>query len=524
MAEYAPLRDAFHELNRLLIDKQQWDAEHELRKENQGIQRLQVESQLQDAALRREGLKKQAMMDKMAMEVVPVNIYDYTPNSDYSRKKLFADSDSAQRFAKAMGGEGASVDEASGMVRDANGEFVRGPRAVMEQKASLLYGLLSSAYDPEEMINENITAASSKVGELEVALKSTPIHDVAGRKKLQEQISEAKTTLNQHTKMLDPKNLEIMYRQKIKFLDDRSIRAAAAGVDPHILQQYQNAAQRANQDLINIQTRGMQKEMKETELAFRKEDKAEERALRKEMKEAELANKKELAELKLLEAKEKGKGEKTQHHYIVQEDKNGKVVDSAVLAVPKDGRGYLPEEVDPRFKREEGWKYAKQTEIVDREERGAGTKNIAEGTANTVLENMWKVPVMDAMKKTTYTLPLANKPRLDASIHVLGKLLPQHKGNVTTAASEAFRVVKSAEKSFWKVADIKLAEATAKYGTLTPKQRDTLVEALAKDKDLGFYDDLGYVPSWDHRKSLDYQYTGDVGVSTIGRRSEEEDE
>ena len=507
MAEYAPLRDAFQELNRLLIDKQQWDAKHELDKENQGIQRMQVESQLQDAALRRKGLEKQAKIDSAAMEVVPVNIYNFVPNSKYSQDKLFDKTDAGLRFAQAIGGPGTTVDRATGMAKDANGDLVRMPSFLVSTKAAAAFGIAAEAFDPEEMINENLNVANIKIKELEKSLDDTPVVNVAERKRLREKLSEAKTVLNQHTKMLEPEQLEIMYRQKVKMLDNLSLKAAADGAEASVLQQAQNAAQRANVDLLNIQNRIFQKQSKDTEIQFRKEDRAEARQARKEERELDRAARLSEKQLALEAARIKGAGEKTQQHYAVKVDKDGNVVDSVLVNTPKTGVASMtPEELDPRLK---GFSWSKQEEMIQSGSKGRNKLEI--GTINTMAQQAWEtIDPSDPLGKKKWIVP-ADVPRRDATRIVMAR--DWGKKNSMQTLVDAQREVLSSEAAFMEDVDLRASKEAAKRGLVAlPKQDlDKLIELMAHEKD-GFYGDYGYVPKFEHRKSLDRSFPGSIGL------------
>ena len=494
MSEYSPLRDAFQDLNRLLIDKQQWDAKHELDKSNQGLQRMQIESQLHDASLQRTGLERKAMLDQQAMEPVAVNIYDYVPNSQYSQTKLFDTGDAGEKYAKALVPDvpDAFVDRATGVVRDGNGEIIKRPRSLVATRAASVYGIAAGAFDPTEMINGNIQSASEKVAELQSALKNIKPTDIARRSEILQKLSEAKTTLNEHMGMLEPEKLIPFYQKKVEVLDNMSINAAANGVELPVLAQLQHAAQRANADLLHVRSELSKKEQAE----LNRQNKLEERRLTLEA------------------ARVRGETSKvkSEQKYIVN-DADGKM---SVYNVPKETNAV----VQPPS----GTHFANEDEVKARLAKG-GDKGAKDSELFRISQELWSTDVTNVDNPLAPVKKLivpADIPRRDAAIDLMGRFKDKFP-NSLAGASRAQKMVIGAEKEFWKDVDVQLDTIAAKIGTtkdkLTDAQRNSVIEILAKGRE--FDVDFGYIPKWEHRKSLDRAYPGVIGLPPEEEMDEE---
>ncbi len=471
-------------MNRLLIDKQQWDAEHELRKEDMGLKRLQVMSQMQDAELRRKSLEKEAALAQDQMTPVDVNIYDYIPNNNYTQTKLFDKTDAGKRFASLMGG--ADVNRATGQVIDANGDPIRGPKSIVATKAGRAYGVVSAAMDPEEMVNENIQAASSKIQEMEAQLNSIPSADVAKRAELKTRIAEAKNVLKEHYNMLEPEQLEPLYRQRMKLIDNLSLNVAASGGDKDILVALQQSAQRANADYLSIQQRRMQKEERAKDRDLRRwetEEKARDRAAAAEAT-------KEAARIRA-----KGGTEKTQREWAIKQDKDGNIVDVRPVDVIKEGKA-APTVEEATGGELKGYTWSKQSEMINQNMKG---QNIEISTAYRALENLFK----SENSMGQLGMAPADQPRVAAAMRYFKAT---GANNEIRDAEKAARYVISAEKMFWEDVDSEVQKAATALKrpikSFTQDEINFIATKLANEKG-GFVEDFGYPPRIEHRLSLD---------------------
>jgi len=134
MGIYSPMRDTFRELNRLLIDKQQWDARHALNAEDQKTKNILLKAQLEDKAQQRrfvEGqiaaqgqrqkvLNFQAQQAEHQMEEIPLHMTDIINPENPEMLKHFetTQQDTARSFT---GDPDSYFDENSGNLMRGDG-------------------------------------------------------------------------------------------------------------------------------------------------------------------------------------------------------------------------------------------------------------------------------------------------------------------------------------------------------------------------------------------------------------------
>lgn len=172
MSEYAPLRDAFHELNRLLIDKQQWDAQHEVAREEMGLKRQMAEQQMQDQLLKRKTLQKDAMEAEAAMKPREANVFEFLPKTPETLDMLNNNSDLRYNIARSWGGEG--VDLTTGRVVDNQGQTVSGPGFEIGNRAAAAHALFMAALTPDVVANSNLRAIDGALADRQAQLDGIP--------------------------------------------------------------------------------------------------------------------------------------------------------------------------------------------------------------------------------------------------------------------------------------------------------------------------------------------------------------
>jgi hypothetical protein len=114
MANYAPLRDAFSELNKMIIDSQQWNAQHETRQAEIGLKRAMLDMQMEDRALERRLKQREVAEVDFQTERVPVSLFDYAPNNALLHSSLQRDPTLGAKVAKAWGG--SKIDPVTGVI------------------------------------------------------------------------------------------------------------------------------------------------------------------------------------------------------------------------------------------------------------------------------------------------------------------------------------------------------------------------------------------------------------------------
>ena len=482
MSDYAPLRDAFQELNRMMIDNDRWQQEHDVRKSELGLRQLQVETALEDSKLNRVEKQLKAKRAEDAMSVVPLNVFDIVPNNNYTRDKLFNASSGAQDFARRVAGrDDVSVDPITGIVRQANGEVVSMEKFKVQQRVAGAISLLDSHLDPEEMLNVNLNSIVQRQAALEKELKSVPVTDVARRRDLKEQLAEVTKTRNQHSAKLEPEELEPLYRQRASFYQKMMLQAASGNADEQTLAAYKLASDSASDSWKLIFGKMVDKQTR--------------------LETARLKNS-ETSHLK------------TQQHNAILRDKEGNIVEEVIVNVPKTGvASAKPEELDPRLKGFE-WGAAEKEQEGRRPKSGAGTW---EGTkVRLSSENRWKVLMPDptGLGPAQNAIPPASVPRVDATQRIALQLLNSGKiKDEETATQTAFDIVHNGEQRL-----MEEARTIAISNKIDPEDKNPDVQAYMqklvtqlaelKDKDnTSFASDFRYKPKWEHRKTLERTYS-----------------
>lgn len=502
MSDYAPLRDAFSELNKLMLDKRQWDAHHEKEMAEMGLKSRMLDMQVQRHNLEKKKLERQAMADEEAMRETPVNIYNYFDNNDYIQRKIFDESDAGIKFARLVSGRNdATVDRATGMVYDPNGNLINVPKAIGFQRAVGGQTVIGSMLNPEEMIGINLDAINAKQMQLEKELNATPVTDVARRKALKEELSQVTTTRNKHTKMLSPEELEPYYRQQVRFAESMSLKAASEGADPQTLATLQEAAKRANTNWITLQGR-----------IVASEDKRERREHEKIIKKMEIDSREAL---KRIEAG-KEKGNKVQQHSIVEVDDKGNPIPGTVkvMNVPKEVEVVRPPQ---------GHAFVEDIKAQEDRKKAlkAGDKLPFASMENAISRRFQSVIKDDLGRVQSITVP-ADTPRANAARDVLAKKYNNFT-NPAEAVSFSINAVIEAEKAIQEDAYVTVLEQMQKNPALAKKigepseKNPKFVDAVnnmliqlsgVEDEDGNtFKGYFNYVPDFRHRESLDRKNT-----------------
>jgi hypothetical protein len=168
MALYEPIRDAFREWNRLLIDRQEWDAKHQLAREDMKLRGQLMDSQLADAQLNREW--NQAKYDEWQADREPVSfsLYNFMQgNEDLVTKQNLPELREMFELPK-----NTPFSEASGSFTDADGEPLKMSRRSVKEGLPFLQAWVNlKADNVGKMAGERIKAIS-ELEEIEKTLST----------------------------------------------------------------------------------------------------------------------------------------------------------------------------------------------------------------------------------------------------------------------------------------------------------------------------------------------------------------
>jgi len=174
MADYSPIRDAFRDLNKMVLDKQVWDAQHEQNVQRSERQDKLLDSQLQDQALKRQGLQLQADKAAYQMEEVGINRDDLI-NPENPQMVQFFD-DNQEDIARSFGGDGSSFQDGI-LVNGEGSPFMQARHRYNPAKISYMYRV-SSDINPIAEEQEKVSSLyASRQGILDDKadfIKNTP--------------------------------------------------------------------------------------------------------------------------------------------------------------------------------------------------------------------------------------------------------------------------------------------------------------------------------------------------------------
>lgn len=256
MSEYAPLRDAFHDINKLLIDKQQWDADHEARVQDNGIKRMMMESQLQDHALQRKKLELEAKENELKMRPSEVNIHDYVPNNAHTQRMLYdADPNLSMNLAKVFGGE--TLDRVTGRALGSDGKPIIMPEYEKARKSVAAHALIQGALDPDVMISANLGAIERGIDERKKALSEIANLPVNAQKMgvIRGEIARLNAQKAEHTKMRDDPDTRIGLLQKqLAVANGFASQAVTQGAGPELIKLFLNQQDNITKQIVTWQT------------------------------------------------------------------------------------------------------------------------------------------------------------------------------------------------------------------------------------------------------------------------------
>jgi hypothetical protein len=263
MSEYAPLRDAFHELNRLLIDKQQWDAEHEQRQQEQGLKRMMTESQLQDHALQRKSLELKSKEDELKMRPQKVNLYGLgVPNNGAMQSMLWEGQDPQliPNIAKTFGA--STIDRVTGDMLDDKGNPVMMANFEVGDKSPAALAFVHSAMEPTTMVNANMSSISSAIDERKTVLKGLADLPINAQKRgqIRGEISRLEADYKSHQNMLEPDGQIELLKKRQAVVDAFALQAVTNGANKNFTDLIKTRSENNSREILALQNLKLERE------------------------------------------------------------------------------------------------------------------------------------------------------------------------------------------------------------------------------------------------------------------------
>jgi hypothetical protein len=237
MALYEPLRDAFNEMNRMFIDRQEWQAEHERRAESDAFNRQQAERQE----------KRQAMVDEMntiklakaRQQITPRDFSIYELGDPENIKAVMADPKVQALMEKAIddGGIGYKFSPADGGFIAPDGSRLQMSPMQAQSRAMAFYGIIDMHQKAPEQVQTNLLELQTAKKALEAERKkhSGPAANrfVGQEAEIDTKLAAINGEINRHQQFLDPSNPELFkyYRNKSNRMNKRAQWATSVGAD-----------------------------------------------------------------------------------------------------------------------------------------------------------------------------------------------------------------------------------------------------------------------------------------------------
>jgi len=233
MTLYEPLRDAFNEMNRMMIDRQTWQAEHERRTEQDQVQRQQAD--------RRE--KRLQMQDEITAVKVAKARQQLTPRNfsiyelgDSDRIKTTMEDPKAQRLMERAvddQGVGYRFSAADGGFIAPNGSRLQMSPLQAQNRTMAFYGIIDMHQKAPEEIQLNLIDLQGQKAQLikdrlsENSSRAMP----AKLGEIDTKLSAINADILQHQSFLDPQSGKMLryYTNKSDRFRKRAAWAASIG-------------------------------------------------------------------------------------------------------------------------------------------------------------------------------------------------------------------------------------------------------------------------------------------------------
>lgn len=243
VGKYNALTESFSELNRLIIDSQQWKARHETRMAEQGQKRLIAEQQAENMALDNQIKSKAAAEAKWQMTPSDVLVSDFTEN-----QAITGNPDTMERLRLAIDVNSDGIiynKETNGFNYQDGSSYQMTPM----EKARLLPfidGIEASVTDPIQIAVNQRNEINRAIIDVEGKLKNTPksIKNAQQSGMLKVQLNKLRAAKVKHSVDSSPQNMRRHYAAKQKIASNLAAKATALG-NHQLAATYKDDANRA---------------------------------------------------------------------------------------------------------------------------------------------------------------------------------------------------------------------------------------------------------------------------------------
>ena len=154
MAMYSALRDAFNDMNKMMIDKQQWQGEHERRIENDAMKRQQQEQQQQQQQMQNE--VNAVAVAKARQSMTPQDFNLYAIGNRDRIEEAMAQPGAAEQMELAVGDGSYKWSPADGLFKNAQGQVAQLSHIQAQNRATAFYGIIDMHTNTPQQITLNM--------------------------------------------------------------------------------------------------------------------------------------------------------------------------------------------------------------------------------------------------------------------------------------------------------------------------------------------------------------------------------
>lgn len=232
MSMYEPLRDAFREMNRMFVDKQQWDAEHARRAENDAWNRRVQEQQMEMNEMKRQSAA--IALEKQKVDITPVDFSVYNMGDPDHIRKIMSDPKAAELMTRAVDddGVGLTFNPADGTFRDAGNNVRQFSPMQIRQRAMGLYGIIDMHNKAPENVQMNlIDMQQTRKGLVAEGKKYTDPRFASQAAEVNTKLAALDKEIERANAFLDPKSGQMFqyYVKKSKQMRARAVWAQSMG-------------------------------------------------------------------------------------------------------------------------------------------------------------------------------------------------------------------------------------------------------------------------------------------------------
>ena len=327
MGTYAPMTESLREMNRLLMESRQWDAQQKQSEQQFGLQQMQIESQMKTQQQMQQINQAKVMQAQEDMKPQTLNAFNFLTNDETTRRMLFEINGGA--FGNELAGTlepGAKL-KADGNFYRADGEPLQLNKMQMDRVMPGLFAIATKYDDPVFELENQSAGVNKQIDALDKEISLMPGTDPRMQPKraaLLAQRNKLKSQASNYMEQTAPEQILEKLRQNYRNLQQFAVGAASQGNNPQLNNVISNAASHLNGRIKSIEDNLMAEK---------------------------------LADIK---SGKEGKSGQLELAFIM--DANDNIIGSKYIPVSKSGAGKTPHEADPTLDTKQKVVWAPQVE------------------------------------------------------------------------------------------------------------------------------------------------------------------